>query len=292
MAPGVLPQVIFSVERPATFNTSVSLLACVHHLVECKLFLAFECFTTHGARKRPLGTMALPVSCQMVLTLQSCATDVAHKPPLRCVTAEVLLQQMFVQILGLTLRTPEHGRPVRAVGYPYLTGPRLEPRSWRCGTLVAIGGRRYRLFAIIRLFPPLGLRLRLVLGPISRVLQEMVQGERGRQMGQIIGYCGPGRGNALPRRRHGVGGSGARLPVTRVMAVVVGAVQTSKILVHLKRARSEMGANHGEVHLLEYVTRTERWCHGIYRYNTMYGRLYLQALVILGKSRFTPTTEC
>lgn len=250
MTSGVLPQMVFSVKRSAAFDTRVPFLSRVHDFVKGKLFLTLECLVAHGTGVRPLGTVALPVPCQVILSLESRATDVAHESPLRRVAAQVFLQQMLVQVLGLALRTPEHGCPVRAVGYSYLAGLWLEPRG-RCGrTTVDVPGRRF----VLGLFPLLGFRVLDDDAAVSRVLEKVVQGERGRQMGQVVGHRRPRRSDALPRRRHAAGRLGARLPVARVGPAQVCAAQTGEILVHLKRTGSEMSANHGEVHLLEYIT--------------------------------------
>lgn len=225
-------------------------LAGVNHFVEGELLFALECFAAHGARERSLGTVALPVPGQMVLALKPRTANVAYEPPFRCVAAEVLFQQMFVQVLRLALGTSEHGRAVRAVRYPYLAGLGFE---LRCRQRTATG---VRLF--FSLFPLLGLRSLLIPDAFARVFQKMVQRERGRQMRQVVGYRRPGRSDALPRRRH---------PVGRCYFAVVGivlrpAAHTGKVLVYLEGTGSEMGAYHREVHLLQYIAGTKRRRHG------------------------------
>lgn len=83
-------------------------------------------------------------------------------------------------------------------------------------------------------------------------------------MRQIIGHGRPGRSDALPRRRHPVWLQ-RHLAIVGVLlrptSVEVYAADTREILVDLKRAGSEVGADHGEVHLLENITRTERGSH-------------------------------
>lgn len=215
--------------------------------------------------------MALPVPGQVILALQPGAANVAHEPPFRSVRAQVFLEQMLVQVLGPTFRTPEHGGAIRAARYPYLAGFRFDLR-WRRRRRrrTAITGRCGRgvrlLFALF--FPLLG-GFRLVphifAHRFARVLEEMVQSERGRQMGQVIGHGRPGSGDALPRRRHAVGlqrhFAVVGVVLLRPAAVEVHAADAREILVDLQRTGSEVGADHGKVHLLEYVARTERGSH-------------------------------
>jgi len=93
----------------------------------------------------------------------------------------------------------------------------------------------------------------------------VVQSERGRQMRQIIGHGRPGRSDALPRRRHAVWLQRhlaiVGILLLRPTSVEVYAADTREILVDLQRAGSEVGADHGEVYLLENITRTERGSH-------------------------------
>jgi len=84
-------------------------------------------------------------------------------------------------------------------------------------------------------------------------------------MRQIVGHRRPGRSDALPRRWHAVGLQ-CHLAIVGVLllrptAVEVYAADTREILVDLQRAGSEVGADHGEVHLLENIARTERGSH-------------------------------
>jgi len=269
VTPGVLPQMIFAVERTAAFHAGVPILTRVHHLVQGQLLLALERFATHRAGIRSLRAVALPVPRQVVLALESRTADIAHEPPFRRVRAQVFLQQMLVQVLGPTLRTPEHGGAVRAAGYPYLARFRFDLRRRRRRRRRAILGRRGGVRLSALLFPLLrGFRLvpRAVFARrLSRILEEVVQGERGRQMGQVIGHGRTGRGDALPRRRHAVGLQ-RRLAVVAVGLLRPGAVEVRpadarEVLVDLKRTGSEVGADHREVHLLEYVARTERGSH-------------------------------
>jgi len=275
MTPGVLSQVILPVKRTAALHTSVPLLTRMYHLVQRQLFLAFERFAAHRTGVRPLGTVALPVPGQVVLALQPSAANVAHEPPFRGVRAQVFLEQMLVQVLGPAFRTPEHGGAVRAARYPYLAGFRFYLRgrrrrrrrtaiTGRCG---GGGGGGVRL--LFALFFPLLRGFRLVphvfAHRLARVLEKVVQSERGRQVGQVIGHGRPGSGDALPRRRHAVGLQ-RHFPVVDVVllrpaAVEVYAADAREILVDLQRTGSEVGADHGEVHLLEYVARTERRSH-------------------------------
>jgi len=208
VTPGVLPQVIFPVKRTTTLYTSVPFLACVHHLVQGQLLLALERFAAHRTGIRPFRTMALPMSRQVVLTLQPCTTNVAHKSPFRRVCAQVFLQQMLVQVFGPAFRTPEHGGAICAARYPYLAGLRLDlrrRRRRRSRRTAVTGGcccGDCRCVHLSALFSSLlwGFRLiaRVLADGLTRVLEEVVQGERGRQMRQVIGHGRPGRSDALP----------------------------------------------------------------------------------------------
>jgi len=128
VTPGMLPQVIFPVKRTTTLNASVPFLTCVHHFVQGQLLLALERFATHRTGIRPFRTVALPMSRQVVLTLQPCPANVAHEPPFRRVCAQVFLKQMLVQVFSPTFRTPKHGGAICAARYPYLAGFRLDLR--------------------------------------------------------------------------------------------------------------------------------------------------------------------
>jgi len=216
--------------------------------------------------------VALPVPGQVVLALQPGAANVAHEPPFRGVRAQVFLEQMLVQVLGPAFRTPEHGGAVRAARYPYLAGFRFDlrrrrRRRRRRTAITGLCGRGVRL--LFALFFPLLRGFRLVphvfAHRLARVLEEVVQSERGRQVGQVIGHGRPGSGDALPRRRHAVGlqrhFAVVGVVLLRPAAVEVHATDAREILVDLQRTGSEVGADHGKVHLLEYVARTERGSH-------------------------------
>lgn len=225
----------------------------MHHFVQSELFFTFERFSAYGASIRSLGTVALPVSRQVVLAFQSCTTNITHKPSLRRVTAEMLLQQMFVQIFGLAFWAPKHSGPIRAIRYPYLSRFRFDLRRRQCTSAGT------RLFASLFLF--FRFRFLFVFDALSRVFQKMMQGKRRWQMRQVIGHRRPGRGDALPRRRHAAGLSYFAVARVRIATVEVYATDAGEVLVDLKRAGSEMRAYHGEVHLLKYVARTERRSH-------------------------------
>jgi len=110
-----------------------------------------------------------------------------------------------------------------------------------------------------------------------------VQRERGRQVRQVIGHGRPRSSDALPRRWHAVGLqchlAVVGIVLLRPSAVEVHPADAREILVDLQRTGSEVGANHGEVHLLKYVARTERGSHRCCRLS-----VYLTASVFTDKS--------
>lgn len=210
MTLGVLSQMVFPVKRSSALDTDVSFLARMNYLMEIQLFFTFKRFTAYGTRERPLRTVAQSVPGQVVLAFQPGVTDIAHVPPFHFyryrMAGYVFAQQEFVQKFGGTFRASVHGRAVVTIRYSYF-------RRWNFCLRYRL---RRRIITIVRLrsfrslFPLFGFLRRVVLFSgrrfaVSRILQKMMQRERCRQMGQVIGYRWPGRGYALPRSRHPVG---------------------------------------------------------------------------------------
>lgn len=105
MRPGVLAQVIFPVKSFPAFNAAVLFVARMDDSVEAQLLLSLESLQA-VAQIRPVWVVALLVSGQMVLALQSCIADLANKTSFHVLMANhVLVENFSVKFLKLHFRS-------------------------------------------------------------------------------------------------------------------------------------------------------------------------------------------
>lgn len=131
----VLAQMVLAVERLAAFSANLGLLTGVYNEMEIQMFLPFESLHANRADEGSVGVMAKFVPLEMFLAFQSGAADVADESPLDFVTNQVLLQQLFLRVGHVTLRTAEKRGAIQRRDNAHLARFRL---LWLRGLLLVL----------------------------------------------------------------------------------------------------------------------------------------------------------
>lgn len=94
------------------------------------MFFPLEALHTDRAYERSVGIVSELVTLEMLLPLESRTAYIADEPPLDLVTDQMLLEQFFLRISHVALRTAEECRAVEGRDDADLTGFRLLRLRW------------------------------------------------------------------------------------------------------------------------------------------------------------------